>query len=149
MGRSKSVSIEESAITHIINDYKNRAKRKGYGFSISRERFIELIQKPCFYDNVEKSNNYKGYRYNGIDRVDSSKGYEEGNVVPCCKKCNTAKNNMGKGGFFAWVFKVSRLLKERIVGTGILREIDPNTIEAVDELSLCEMGSNPDKDKTP
>jgi hypothetical protein len=30
-------------------------------------------------------------KYNGIDRIDSLKGYENENVVSCCKNCNSAK----------------------------------------------------------
>jgi hypothetical protein len=31
------------------------------------------------------------YTYNGIDRVDNSKGYTPENTVPCCKICNKIK----------------------------------------------------------
>ena len=43
---------------------------------------------------------------NGIDRVDSSKGYVEDNVVSCCKYCNTAKNTMSRDEFFKWIKRV-------------------------------------------
>ena len=44
-----------------------------------------LMQLPCEYcgDNS---------KYNGIDRVDNSKGYTKDNSVPCCEKCNYGKN---------------------------------------------------------
>lgn len=44
--------------------------------------------------------------YNGIDRVDSSLGYTVDNVVPCCKLCNQAKNNLSKQEFVDWVKRV-------------------------------------------
>jgi hypothetical protein len=44
--------------------------------------------------------------YNGIDRIDSSIGYVEGNIVPCCKACNMAKNTMGQDEFMLWVERV-------------------------------------------
>lgn len=33
------------------------------------------------------------YRYNGIDRLDSSKDYTIDNCVSCCKTCNLGKGN--------------------------------------------------------
>ena len=43
---------------------------------------------------------------NGIDRVDSSKGYTLENSVPCCKYCNIAKHTMTSTEFYAWVRRV-------------------------------------------
>ena len=38
----------------------------------------------------------------GLDRMDSSKGYFEKNVVPCCAACNTMKLHFG---LEAWLEK--------------------------------------------
>ena len=43
---------------------------------------------------------------NGIDRIDSSKGYVKGNVVTSCKYCNTAKNTMTQQEFKEWIVRV-------------------------------------------
>ena len=43
---------------------------------------------------------------NGIDRIDSSKGYTVENSVPCCKYCNTAKNTMSVDEFLKWIGRV-------------------------------------------
>jgi hypothetical protein len=44
--------------------------------------------------------------YNGIDRVDSTKGYFNENVVSCCKVCNRAKSNLSLDEFKEWISKV-------------------------------------------
>ena len=44
--------------------------------------------------------------YNGLDRVNNGLGYVEGNVVPCCETCNTAKQNLDLPAFFEWVQRV-------------------------------------------
>lgn len=43
---------------------------------------------------------------NGIDRLDSSKGYTKDNCVSCCSTCNFAKSTMTVDEFKAWVEKV-------------------------------------------
>ena len=45
-------------------------------------------------------------KINGIDRVDSGKGYVINNVVPCCKYCNIAKGEMSREDFLKWVKRV-------------------------------------------
>lgn len=52
------------------------------------------IKKKRLSDHVLKCN--------GIDRVDSSKGYTVENSVACCKYCNTAKNTMTESEFYTW-----------------------------------------------
>ena len=43
------------------------------------------------------------YIYNGIDRIDSDKGYKIGNVVSCCKQCNYAKGKQSQPNFIEWI----------------------------------------------
>ena len=45
-------------------------------------------------------------KYNGIDRVDSSKGYEYNNVVSCCKNCNSAKMQLSIKEFKEHIIKI-------------------------------------------
>lgn len=76
----------------------------------SFEKFFELSQQNCFYcgikphriKNVISNSGYNSqfqkdngdFIYNGLDRIDSSIGHTENNVVPCCWDCNTSKNDM-------------------------------------------------------
>jgi hypothetical protein len=43
---------------------------------------------------------------NGIDRIDSKLGYVEGNVVSCCKICNSAKGDLTLAEFENWINKM-------------------------------------------
>ena len=45
-------------------------------------------------------------KINGIDRIDSNKGYSFDNVVACCKYCNGAKNTMTQEEFKEWIKRV-------------------------------------------
>ena len=42
-----------------------------------------------------------------LERIDNNKGYTIGNVVPCCKICNHAKNNLTIQEFKDWIERVS------------------------------------------
>jgi hypothetical protein len=73
--------------------------------------FFSLSQQDCHYcgrpphrtyncgkrrkGQISTVQNEQGdFTYNGLDRIDCSKGHISGNVVPCCTRCNQAKNNM-------------------------------------------------------
>jgi len=80
--------------------YKWRAKKKCIVFKLSLKDFKLLLSKPCYYcgskDNI------------GLDRLDSSKGYGMGNVVPACWICNRAKNILGANEFIKHCKKVAK-----------------------------------------
>lgn len=77
---------------------KASAKRRQIGFTLDFEETCDLILSPCAYCGSDGSNelSYNGMqmRYNGIDRIDSAKPYEAGNVVSCCSFCNALKGSM-------------------------------------------------------
>ena len=61
----------------------------------------------------ENMRQYASYRYNGIDRVDSKIGYVEGNIVPCCEKCNFMKSNLEVDVFLEHVHKIENYSSRR------------------------------------
>ncbi len=74
-----------------FTESKNKAiKRRGILWSLSFEEYSQLIELPCHYCNNNLGSPVK--RSCGLDRLDSSRGYEAGNVVSCCFICNTIKN---------------------------------------------------------
>ena len=97
---------------------EKRSKKINIKSDISFIDFKNISNKPCYYCGLIESNfasdrNSKGnktsetiVKYNGIDRVDSNKGYTKDNSVPCCKYCNIAKNTMTKDEFLKWVKKI-------------------------------------------
>jgi len=64
---------------------------------LSKEQFRKLTQQNCFYCDIKphSSSNHKKcngkFIYNGIDRVDNTKGYTIDNCVTCCGTCNWMK----------------------------------------------------------
>jgi len=96
-----------SAKRRAFQPMKNRYKKHHLEFDITFDKFLELSAKPCHYCGIERSNKCTGlngdFLYNGLDRVDNSKGYLVTNVVPCCDQCNTAKNSLSLEEFKAWI----------------------------------------------
>jgi len=93
----------------VMLGYKRHAKDRGLIWELTREECQNLIEQPCHYcgrikTNLKITKNCKeGYRYNGIDRVDNTKGYVKNNVVSCCNICNRAKRDLTKEEFLEWI----------------------------------------------
>ena len=81
-------------------------------FSLNREHLRELFSDSCFYCGTPPSLTHRRsgspsvFNFNGIDRLDNSRGYVEGNVVSCCKVCNFRKGAADKLEFILWIEKV-------------------------------------------
>lgn len=104
----------------LYDNYKRAAKRRNYDFNLNFDSFSNLILKNCFYCNsspsmtynygksvkIDSSLDYKDFKYNGIDRIDNTKGYIIENCVPCCKICNNSKSTLTKEEWFEWIQKI-------------------------------------------
>lgn len=109
-GKCAILPVEEALSRRIYADYKNRSTKKSQEFLLSLELFKKLIFSDCSYcgesgSNVKRVRNRK-VKYNGIDRIDSSKGYIVGNVQTCCKSCNSMKMDMPIRDFLTQIEKI-------------------------------------------
>lgn len=64
--------------------YRAGARNRDIPFELTPEQFAQFWRRPCTYcgEAVETI---------GLDRIDNARGYELGNVAPCCAPCNRAK----------------------------------------------------------
>jgi len=114
LSRLKRKSDFDVVVNSMHAYYKRNAKlRTPVEFLLTKEEFVSLIQKPCFYcgsvGSKYWSNKYHTHSEiiaNGIDRMDNTRGYVLENCVPCCKRCNTAKNDMTLEEFVIWIKRV-------------------------------------------
>lgn len=97
------------AMTNIVyGGYKRNAKAKNLKFSLTLDEFKYLTNQNCYYCGIipstKRSNRrYNGdFIYNGIDRVDNTKGYMLNNCVPCCWTCNKMKSSLSADEFNEW-----------------------------------------------
>ena len=119
-GLSNRKSPGESGFTKVYASYRGRAMRENIVFSLDKNDFRFRTQLPCYYcgeppsqistnpTSTKEGTKNSQFIYNGIDRVDPKKGYENGNVLSCCKKCNYAKHIMGITEFLDWIKKVHK-----------------------------------------
>jgi hypothetical protein len=107
---------DKSSFKHLYNGYKREALKMNREFKLNEDEFRKLTSSDCHYCGIGPSKEIKGngkkifkggsYKYNGVDRFDNNKGYEMNNCVPCCWKCNNAKNNMSISEFKEWINKI-------------------------------------------
>ena len=101
----------------VIRQYKANAENRGLEFRLNEKQFKEITQKDCFYcgakpNNIIKSPTHNGdYSYNGLDRIDNNKGYTIDNIVPCCKRCNRAKDTYTLQEYKGWIKRTYKKIK--------------------------------------
>jgi 5-methylcytosine-specific restriction endonuclease McrA len=100
-----------AAFNIYYNQYSSGIKKRNLPFELSKRDFFEITQKNCSYCGSPPNTPHGHFKLNGdsklngpyisngIDRVDSSKGYTLANSVPCCKTCNLMKHELSIDNF--------------------------------------------------
>lgn len=118
--------IDNKPQTHlnsILRQHKNRAIERQLTWTLTDQEAFALFQLPCTYCKGMNSRKHKRIRYdkskfievinlNGIDRVNNENGYEVGNCVPCCHRCNRTKSNGTVEEFAEWI----EMIKQNLPG---------------------------------
>lgn len=111
----KKKGFGEAAKWQVFKMKMANANERGKSFTITFEEFLAITGSPCAYCGVVWSSEWPSakrfngtYRHNGIDRIDSSRGYETGNVAACCSTCNSAKGTKTIPEFKAWISRVHK-----------------------------------------
>lgn len=107
----------EAAIRNLFSNFQIKAKNRDIPWHLTLPQVTLLISSPCYYCGDLPSQSWGAWRgsafngsilYNGIDRVNSTGGYDMENVVSCCWKCNRAKGDMSQSEFYQSVRKIYR-----------------------------------------
>lgn len=115
---------KEVSIRCLFSKYRNRAKKINAPFSITIDTFASLIFQKCYICGQSPRNKlrqmsgkgvaYGVLIYNGVDRIDNSLGYIDGNVMPCCAKCNSMKSKMSHDDFKKHIKKIAKHIAGRL-----------------------------------
>lgn len=111
-----------AGFNNLWSKYKTRATKLNREFLLTKEEFRILTSDNCHYcgnspilyststkSNVSKETfEHSKYLYNGIDRIDSSKGYTNDNCVTCCEMCNKAKRDVSYEDFIMYLKQISK-----------------------------------------
>lgn len=93
------------------------AARDGVAYNLTDSEASAIFELPCHYcgappstvihQAASKGRGGKFHRtfVSGFDKVVPELGYTAGNVVPCCKWCNFAKNNRSVEAFQSWLLR--------------------------------------------
>ena len=109
------ISGDHVAARQAWGKLKSNAKSRGLTCSISFNEFYEISKRPCFYcgelpitgyweNSSSRREWHEPFISSGLDRYDNLIGYELENIVPCCIRCNRAKNDMT---IVEWLEKIS------------------------------------------
>lgn len=130
------LKVGESTYNRIEATYKINAKNNKIPYDLSKDQFMCLISQNCHYcndkpkpknrfyfdngdrnkispDTTEEWAKEQWINVNGIDRIDSNKGYSIDNCVTACWTCNEMKNNSRIDDFLLQVNKISNFQKEK------------------------------------
>ena len=103
-----------SVFKKTYNTLKRVCKSSNKKLELNFEEWYNLVNQNCYYCGLtpyDKHYSYSKKRYskgidqdnveifNGVDRIDSSKGYIKNNVVPCCTMCNRMKSDFNQNEF--------------------------------------------------
>lgn len=112
----------------VYNRYKSTAAKKKREFKLTQLEFNKLITSNCFYcsripsNTIYNYNKKSSFNYNGVDRIDSSRGYTTDNVLSAYKNCNKAKNNLTLNQFYDMYCKVAGNVMARKLANKLNKE---------------------------
>ena len=110
-GCLRQFSKGKAAFNIVYRNYKQKAKARNLRFNLTEKEFRKLTKGFCYYCGMPPIQggttlcNGK-YLYNGIDRIDSTKGYAVDNCVTCCGTCNQMKSNLSFDEFLQHIKKI-------------------------------------------
>ncbi|MGA9626051.1 MAG: hypothetical protein WBL65_21505 [Bryobacteraceae bacterium] len=112
-GCNRRKPLGEAAKNIALAVYRRNAAQRGLQWRLSTAYALRLFSQTCHYCGAPPSNVVKhkkgngSFIYSGIDRLDPTRGYIAGNVVPCCRTCNAAKLAMTRDEFVAWIWRIA------------------------------------------
>jgi hypothetical protein len=111
---------------------RKSVKRRGIPNNLSFDDWKEIVLRACYYCGIPYSLTFLDDHHhvgtilsdtivycNGVDRIDSERGYSKENCVSCCTFCNFAKNNLSQQDFY----KSIKRLHEHLQITGQFKKL--------------------------
>ena len=107
----------------LLHEYKHNARLRKILWNLSDQEALCITAQNCHYCGSkprlttrmrqDKYGSKIKFYTNGIDRIDSSWGYEKGNCIPCCRYCNALKSDLAYGVFLDRIKKIARIATSR------------------------------------
>jgi hypothetical protein len=94
-----------------LHAYRHQGTKTGDA-TFTDALILRLLQEPCTYCGIERAN--------GIDRIDSKRGYVANNVTSCCYTCNRMKLHYDVAFFLDKCESVARRLGPMLVAEALV-----------------------------
>lgn len=116
----KNIDPADGTWHYLYLQYKKMANERDLEFSLTEDECREMFTTNCYYCGSAPRKTVGRHRkstdmrlregskvtYNGIDRVNTDRGYTVDNTVTCCYKCNFAKHTQSVSEFREWIKQV-------------------------------------------
>lgn len=90
---SKETTVTDLEVAKKLININQSAMDRGIEFNLSFEYVKKMLEyKTCYYTNIPFTDD--GLTARSFDRIDSDRGYVEGNVVACTIDINSKKSNL-------------------------------------------------------
>lgn len=99
----------QNAVNMRLAAYKSRAKTSGLAWQLTDDKAREFFLSPCTYCGLPATSLLPS----GIDRKDSTRGYETDNIFPSCPQCNYAKSDYAFHVWEAWLDRIVNYAEAR------------------------------------
>ena len=93
------------------------------------EEFVKLTQLPCYYCgaspyqiylNKNATDNEGGkFIYNGLDRIDNTRGYDKENIITSCGVCNFMRHKQTMAQFYMKIIDIVSNRKDDLIKYGL------------------------------
>ena len=122
----KYADAQQCQINRVILKYKQNAVRRHILWDLTYAQTVELFNSKCHYCGCVGSNVQsiardrkwgEPFRYNGIDRLNSTLGYTVTNCVSSCKTHNQMKWDMSESKFLAECRRVVEFTSQTMVAS--------------------------------
>lgn len=128
---ARKKSPKELITNRVYQTYYRSAKKRKLKFKLTKPEVRAIIFLPCYFCKTSPAStqkDFKGFMYNGIDRLDPNIGYILSNCVSCCWVCNDMKG----------VLSVNEFLKK----CQIITEFHHGNLNSFPELSGTDKTQN-------
>jgi hypothetical protein len=83
-------ALQKNALSARVSILKSSSKVRCIRVDLTDDEISTIVLGDCVYCGKPSEPG----DFNGVDRMDSSKGYEKTNAVSCCKTCNFMKGSL-------------------------------------------------------
>jgi len=118
--------------------YQDRALCKKFDFLLTPSDYENIVNGNCYICGKENDD----FHTNGIDRIDSKKGYILENVKPCCGECNFMKLDYEYKDFISKLQEIYENHKHNDLSNSMIVENNNKIVKNKNKKTKEEINSN-------